>query len=109
MTKRIVTDEAVEDALNELARLDEREAELKASRDYGEAKAKEIYSRHYLAAEGTINERDAKARTSEEYIEHMESMRMVIEMHQKVKNKRDTLTMVKEVWQSEGKNIRERT
>lgn len=108
-SNRIVSDKAVEEALNDLALLDDKEARLKAARDYGETKAKEIYSRAFLTAEGTVAEREAVARTDAEYCAHIENLRNVIEQHQGVKNKRDTLTMVKEVWQTEQANLRSRT
>lgn len=106
---RIVDNKAVEEALQELALLDDKEAELRAAREYGEAKLKEIYSRHYLKAEGTIAAKDAEARLNPEYVKHNEDLRMVIQNHQAAKNKRETLTMVKEVWQTENANLRGRT
>lgn len=109
MSNRIVSDAAVEEALNQLALLDDKEAELKAAKDYGDAKAKEIFSTHYLKAVGTVAERDAIARTNPDYIKHVENMRIVTRQHQEAKNKRDRLTMVKEVWQSENANHRQRT
>ena len=109
ISNRIVSDAAIEDALNQLAQLDDKEAELKAARDFGETKAKEIFSRKYLDAVGTIAEREAQARISDEYIEHMDNLRGVILNHQTLKNRRERLILLKDVWQSEQANMRQRT
>lgn len=104
----IVSDEVLEAALHRLSELDEKEAELRAAKEFGDAKAKEIFSRHFLTAEGTVAERDAKARTNDEYKKHLIDLRTVTKNHQAAKNERDRLTMLKEVWQSEQANERQR-
>lgn len=105
----IVSDKAVEQAMNDLVLLDDKEAELKAARDFGESKAKEIFSKHFLEAKGPVAEREAIARINAEYIKHLEDLRIVTKQHQTAKNKRDRLTMIKEIWQSEQANMRQRT
>lgn len=109
MTNRIVLDADVEQALKDLALLDDKEAELRAAKEYGEAEAKEIHSRALLAAQGTVAEREAIARTSEEHIEHMKNLRTVIQNWTAAKNKRDRLTMLIDVWRTESASIRSRT
>lgn len=108
-SNRIISDAAVEEALQELALLDDKEAELKAARDYGEAKLKEIYSECFLDCSGTVAERESYARTSPDYIEHLKNLRTVVERHGAARNKRDRLMMVIEVWRSENANMRGRT
>ena len=105
----IVTDKAVEDALLELALLDDREAELRAAKEYGDEQKKIIFSQYFLEAEGTVAERDAKARTNTEYLKQVEDNKTVTKNHQSAKNKRDRLTMLVEIYRTESANRRQRT
>lgn len=105
----IVTDKAVEQALNELALLDDKEAELRANKEWGEDEKKRIHSVHFLNATGSVAEREARAKTHPEYIKHVEKLRETTRDYQTAKNRRDRLTMLVEIYRTESANRRQRT
>lgn len=106
---RIVSDKALEEALIELAKLDDREAELRAAKEYGESREKIIYAEQYDKQTGTINERDSKTRTTPEYRKHIEDMRIVTLNHTKARNRRETLMATIDIWRTETASLRTRT
>jgi hypothetical protein len=110
MTNRIVSDAAVEEALDELAKLDDKEAELRAAKEWGERREKIIFSEQLAKqTSGTVADKEAMARLSPEYTKHVEDMRTVTINHTKAKNRRETLMATLDIWRTEQASMRQRT
>lgn len=103
---KYITDKAVEDSLELLAKTDESYAKLKARVKALEYQGKTIKAQAFLIATGTVAEREANAYTSQEYTHWLEDYEnaMADAGIQEAKRKRAELTI--ELWRTESANKR---
>ena len=103
----MVTDDRMEKALRYMAETDEPCATLKADMERAEFKAKAIKDAVFLRLEGTVAERTAQAGSSDEYSVAMEAYFGFVAAFEKVRNKRNTESLVIDVWRSINANRRQ--
>lgn len=94
-------------ALVYLAETDERAAELCADMERAEYKSKAVRDAVFLAESGTVAERTAKAGTSEHYQQSLAEYFTAVQAYNAVKNKRQTESLVIDVWRSMNANRRQ--
>jgi hypothetical protein len=101
-----ISDARRDKALFYLAETDEECAKLEANMERAEFKAKAVRDAFFLTLEGSVAERTAKAGCSDEYVKAMDDYFAAIEEFRKVRNKRNTETIVVDVWRSIQANQR---
>lgn len=96
----MINEQRLSKALTYLAETDEPCAELKTDVERYEFMAKASKDVIFLRIEGTIAERTAKAGTSDEYAHAMSAYFDALKKYEAMRNKRQTETIVVEVWRS---------
>jgi len=96
----VISVERMEKALKYLAETDETFAYHKSHCARVEHKAKAIKQAIFLRCSGTIAERQAQAENSEEYGAAMDNYFEALRESEHVKNKRQTESIVIDVWRS---------
>ena len=96
----VISKERLEKALVYLAESDETAAYHKAHVARTELRAKSIKNMVYLHSEGTVPERNAMAENSKEYQDAMDNYFEAIREYEFIRNKRQTESIVVEVWRS---------
>ena len=96
----MISKERLEKALTFLAETDETFAYHKTHVAQTDHKAKAIKSAMFLRFDGTVAERTAKAESSDEYQDALEIYFTALNALEKLKNKRQTESIVIEVWRS---------
>lgn len=98
----------IEDVMNRLAESDEPAAASAAEAEYLERHLKIVFASELLkCSEGTVAEREAKARNSEAYKAAHEQLKEVKAESLLYKNQRSTDTMRFEYWRSVNANRRQ--
>lgn len=100
------TAEACDSALQYLSSTDESCANARAFQLYLESKEKTILAMALLGETGTVQERDAKARTCSSYLEWLEQYREAVADYELQRNKRKRAELTIEVWRSQNANMR---
>ncbi len=102
----IVTDDNIHDALAYLA-IDPHPFAL-ARKDVVDAenKAKQIYARAFLSADGSVAAKEATAEISPEYVEAKNDEATAIQELERHKARARAAEMLIEVWRSENANAR---
>ena len=102
----IVSEERLTKALKYLAETDEPAARAKAYMIGIENQEKTILAVGFLAATGTVAERESNARTSAEFLQWQKTHEQAVYDFEIMRNKRNTETMIVEVWRSLNSNRR---
>lgn len=96
----LIPDSRLEQALAKLAQTDAPIAELHASVERSEFRAKAIKDAIFLRSEGSVAERNAIAGTHPEYGAAMESYFAALQAHDTMKNERSREVLIIDVWRS---------
>ena len=100
MSKMLITDSRLEQALTKLAETDAQVAELHAEFERAEFRAKAIKDAIFLRSTGSVAERAAIAGTHMEYGAAMEAYFVALQSHETMKNMRNREVIVVECWRS---------
>lgn len=100
----MIDDAKIEVSLAVLA--DDAEARALYLKMKAEHKAEELRARAFLAAQGPIEERKAKAILDPEYQTALHKLAETSGKHRKAQNDRDGAKYIIEVWEQEGHNAR---
>ena len=95
-----ISDDRLQKALTYLAETDEPCADLKANTERAEFKAEAIRDAIFLRTDGTVAERTAVAKASQEYADAKEAQFIVLAQYEAMRNKRTTEAIVVDVWRS---------
>ena len=106
MGRFTITDETVHAAFNMLEENAEPAAHARAMRERREDERKAAKSRAFLAATGTVGERDAQALLSDGYIEASEAYYQAIEADEHYRNQRSKCEAIIEGWRTVQSNWR---
>lgn len=96
----MISNEQVEKALDYLRDTAEDLAQWRSRRVWLEEKKKTIRSHAFLGAEGTVAEREAKARTDEEYLKALDDEREAVHEETLIRARRDAAEAKIEAWRS---------
>lgn len=102
----MISDEKLQKALHYLATTDETCAMARGLMVGLEKQEKTILGVEYGSATGTVGDRDAAARTSDQYREWREKYETAVVDYEILRNKRNTASVIVEVWRSENANRR---
>ena len=103
----MISQDRLEKSMAYLATTDEEAAELLTEVERREYKAKAVRDTIFLHEAGTVAERTAKAGASQEYMDAMAGYFESVAAFHAVKNKRNTETLVIDVWRSLNANRRQ--
>lgn len=101
-----ISDERSEEALKYLLRTDYQAAELKAAVERTEFKAKAIRDAMIARLEGPAAKCSAQAGSSPEYATAMGEYFAALSAFERVRNKRNTESIVIECWRTTSANLR---
>ncbi len=96
----LIPDSRLEQALTKLAQTDGPIAELRASMERAEFKAKATKDAIFLRLEGSVAERQAKAGTDDAYTAAMDQYFDLLRLYEQMKNERAREDIVIQVWRS---------
>lgn len=96
----MISEERLSQALRYLAETDEQHAKAKAHMKGMEQQLKTIRAICYLRATGTQGERAEKAYSDQEYRDAVEQYENLVADYEILNNKRNTETLVIDVWRS---------
>jgi hypothetical protein len=102
-----ITQERMENALQFLADTDEPCATLRADMERAEFRAKRTEQAIFTLSDGTVAERNALAKTSDETFAAYEQYFKAMQAHDTMKNRRATEAIVFEAWRSLNSNRRQ--
>ena len=102
----IATEERTQKAVDYLASTDKEHALIKAEYKAKDALTKTILAYEFIDAEGSIELRKAKSYTSESYIAHIESLKVLEVELQTMYNRRDTANVLTDLYRTESANLR---
>lgn len=100
----MITAVDAEQAIMNLLGSDHEFARLKTYLKALENKRKSVRSVQFLAAKGTVIERQAMALVSPQYIEHLDKIAVAQSEFETLKNQRETATLQIEFWRSINRN-----
>ena len=106
MGRFTITDETVHAAFDVLEKSAEPAAYARAMREKSEDRRKAAKARAYLAATGTVGERDAQALLSDGYIEASEAFYEAVQQDEHYRNQRSNCTSIIEGWRTVQSNWR---
>lgn len=95
-----ITEDRMGEALGYLGDTDESCAVLKTNVERFDYKAEAIKDAVFLREEGSVADRQAKAKTHPEYAAAKEKYFKALEEYEKVRNRRSTENIVFEAWRS---------
>jgi hypothetical protein len=100
-------DETVDKALAYLAKTDERCAKAKALVEFLAESRKSVKADLYLSATGSSSaEREQFAYASDGYKDHLEKYQAAVYDHELIRNTRDRMKLIIEVWRTKQANQR---
>ncbi|MEW8119893.1 MAG: hypothetical protein AB2792_22250 [Candidatus Thiodiazotropha sp.] len=102
----MINEDRLQKALVYLAETDEEAAKARAYMIGLEKNEKTIIGIEYLKTQGTVPERDARARKSEAYEQWKSDYENAVADYELYRNKRHTEELIVEVWRSENANRR---
>lgn len=102
----MISDERLDKALTFLVTTDEEAAKAKARMEGLRNQEKTHLGLSFLAAHGTMAEKEAHSRTSVEYKAWQKAMEDAVLEYEILKNKRNTEAMIVEVWRTLSANMR---
>ena len=100
MARFVITDQTVHAAFEWLEENAGAGAAAKAMRQRAEDEKKAAKARAYIAASGTVGEREAQALLSDDYKEACEAEYVAIEADELFRNQRSKCGMIIEAWRS---------
>jgi len=103
---KLITDEMVEDALEYLAKSSELIAAARAMRLRSEFERKQIRSRLFLSAEGTVAFKDAYSESHPDYVAACNKEIEAAERDELYRSERSTAETIIEAWRTESSNLR---
>ena len=102
----LISDKMVQMAFDWLKDNAGKAAQAKAARIRAEHGVKKAKAHAFLAAEGTVAEREAKAIASDDYDEAADAECQAIEQDEFYRNQKDKAIAIIEAWRSEQANLR---
>lgn len=102
----MIQDSRAEKALTYLVETDEECADLKATAERREFKAKAIRDAIFLRSEGSVAERSAIAGSADEYKAAMDAYFDALRRYEAMRNKRATEVIVMDTWRTIQANQR---
>ena len=102
----LIPDQLVETAFDWLKDNAGKAAQAKATRIRAEHAVKRAKAKVFLASDGTVAEREAKAIASPEYDAAVDAECKAVEQDEFYRNQRDKATAIIEAWRTEQSNLR---
>lgn len=102
----IVSEKNVQDALTYLADDPHPIAEARFNVTTAESKSKEVYARHFLTAEGSVEARKATAEIAAEHVAAKKAEAEAIKQYERCRSRVKAAEMIVDVWRSENANAR---
>ena len=102
-----ITEKRMTDALNYLADTDEPCAKAKSLMEGKKEQKKSILAIQFLESEGTGQERDATAHSSNDFKYWRDSYKSSVLDYETMRNRRTTATLLVEAWRSLNSNRRQ--
>lgn len=102
----MISEDRLQKSLTYLAETDRSAAAAKAEMLGYEHQEKTVLGVEFLSATGTVAEREAKARTSAAYLEWRDKYEKAVLEYETLRTKRNTETLMVEVWRTLQANQR---
>lgn len=100
MSNSIITDAAVEMGFKYLNESSEEIAAARGNQIRAEYKAKRVFARQFLQADGSVEARKALATDSNEYALAMENVAIAEETWERMKDQRNRADLIIKAWQT---------
>lgn len=100
MTRSVISDEAVEMGFHYLNTSSEEIAMARANQIRAEYKAKRVFAKLFLRAEGNVESRKAWATDHEEYAEAMENVAIAESTWERMRDQRNRAELIIEAWRT---------